>query len=67
MLVIPMDHCLSSGTESYSVKRQFRILRYILNAFMLRRTKALLVERGTLTLPPVTEMTVLGPPHETEF
>ncbi|XP_042436165.1 probable helicase CHR10 isoform X3 [Zingiber officinale] len=51
----------SAGTESYSVKRQFRILRYILNAFMLRRTKALLVERGTLTLPPVTEMTVMVP------
>ncbi|XP_042435859.1 probable helicase CHR10 isoform X3 [Zingiber officinale] len=51
----------SAGTESYSVKRQFRILRYILNAFMLRRTKALLVERGTLTLPSVTEMTVMAP------
>lgn len=56
-----MFHCLSAGSESDRVKRQFGILRYILRVFMLRRTKAVLIERGTLTLPPLTEITVLDP------
>ncbi|URE01395.1 Class II histone deacetylase complex subunits 2 and 3 [Musa troglodytarum] len=51
----------SKGSESDRVKRQFGILRYILRAFMLRRTKAVLIERGTLTLPPLTEITVMAP------
>ncbi|XP_072963104.1 probable helicase CHR10 isoform X1 [Typha angustifolia] len=50
-----------AGGEAAKAKRQFKILRYILRAFMLRRTKALLVESGTLNLPPLTEITVMVP------
>ncbi|WOL06240.1 hypothetical protein Cni_G14972 [Canna indica] len=52
---------LSTGSESDRVRRQFKLLRYILKAFMLRRTKTLLVERGILTLPSLTEITVMAP------
>ncbi|CAN6460888.1 unnamed protein product [Victoria cruziana] len=41
---------------------QFGVLKYILKAFLLRRTKSMLVESGTLLLPPLTEITVLVPP-----
>ncbi|KAI3898843.1 hypothetical protein MKW92_042752, partial [Papaver armeniacum] len=40
------------------VKEGFKTLKYILRAFMLRQTKAMLVECGTLVLPRLTEMTV---------
>ncbi|KAJ3669646.1 hypothetical protein LUZ60_011596 [Juncus effusus] len=50
-----------SGVESEKVKRKFKTLKYILSAFMLRRTKAMLVEIGALSLPPLTEITVLVP------
>lgn len=33
-------------------------LRFILRAFMLRRTKLQLIESGTLVLPPLSEITV---------
>lgn len=52
--------CLfSAGQSAQKVKEQFKILKYVLGAFMLRRTKAKLMESGTLLLPPVTEITVL--------
>ncbi|KAJ1693808.1 hypothetical protein LUZ63_010506 [Rhynchospora breviuscula] len=50
-----------AGSESEIVKRKFKILKYILQAFMLRRTKSLLVESGALALPRLTEITVLVP------
>ncbi|XP_059651621.1 probable helicase CHR10 isoform X1 [Cornus florida] len=43
------------------VKEQFKILKYILGAFMLRRTKSTLIKSGTLMLPPLTEITVMAP------
>jgi SNF2 family DNA or RNA helicase len=46
------------GSESEDVKRKFKTLKYILQAFMLRRTKSLLVESGALALPSLTETTV---------
>ncbi|KAI0520640.1 hypothetical protein KFK09_008118 [Dendrobium nobile] len=50
-----------TGQNSEKAKEQFKILKHVLKAFMLRRTKAMLIERGTLTLPPLTEITVLVP------
>lgn len=43
------------------VKEKFKSLRYILGAFMLRRTKSKLIESGTLSLPPLIEITVMAP------
>ncbi|KAL9252744.1 putative helicase CHR10, partial [Drosera capensis] len=40
---------------------QLRVLKCIMKAFMLRRTKAKLIECGSLLLPPLTEITVLVP------
>ncbi|KAM3316836.1 hypothetical protein ACQJBY_034791 [Aegilops geniculata] len=63
----PLDEFLStfkeagnllSGSEANKANRQFKILKHILRAFMLRRTKALLIESGILELPPLTELTV---------
>ncbi|XP_057808391.1 probable helicase CHR10 isoform X3 [Salvia miltiorrhiza] len=51
----------SSGQGALKVKEQFEILKYVLGAFMLRRTKSALMESGTLMLPPVTEITVMAP------
>ncbi|PKU66041.1 putative chromatin-remodeling complex ATPase chain [Dendrobium catenatum] len=51
----------SVGQNLEKAKEQFKILKHVLKAFMLRRTKAMLIERGTLTLPPLTEITVLVP------
>ncbi|KAL7590939.1 hypothetical protein Lser_V15G31830 [Lactuca serriola] len=42
-------------------KEKFKSLRYILRAFMLRRTKSRLIQSGTLSLPPLTEITVMAP------
>ncbi|XP_078155806.1 SNF2 domain-containing protein / helicase domain-containing protein isoform X1 [Carex rostrata] len=50
-----------TGSESETVKSKFKTLKHILQAFMLRRTKSLLVESGALALPPLTEITVLLP------
>lgn len=41
------------------MKEQFKVLRYILGALMLRRTKYMLMESGSLVLPPLTEITLL--------
>ncbi|KAA8515886.1 hypothetical protein F0562_019065 [Nyssa sinensis] len=43
------------------VKEQFKMLKHILGAFMLRRTKSKLIKSGNLMLPPLTEITVMAP------
>ncbi|XP_057981488.1 probable helicase CHR10 isoform X2 [Malania oleifera] len=50
-----------SGHDAAKVKEQFKTLKYLLGAFMLRRTKSELIECGTLMLPPLTEITVMVP------
>ncbi|KAG2555429.1 hypothetical protein PVAP13_9KG246600 [Panicum virgatum] len=50
-----------TGAEANKANRQFEIIKHILKAFMLRRTKALLIESGVLALPPLTELTVMVP------
>ena len=52
---------LTQGDNTSGCSKQFKLLRYIVHAFMLRRTKALLVKNGTLTLPPLSGVTVLAP------
>ncbi|KAL6847675.1 hypothetical protein ACP4OV_022463 [Aristida adscensionis] len=52
---------LLSGDEANKANIQFKVLKHILRAFMLRRTKALLIESGILALPPLTELTVMVP------
>lgn len=47
--------------DTEKAKEQFKILKYVLGAFMLRRTKSKLTESGTLLLPPITEITVMAP------
>ncbi|KAL6569317.1 putative helicase chr10 [Orobanche minor] len=49
-----------SCQDADRVKEQFKILKYVLGAFMLRRTKSKLMESGSLLLPPVTEITVMA-------
>ncbi|KAL6506069.1 putative helicase chr10 [Orobanche hederae] len=49
-----------SCQDADRVKGQFKILKYVLGAFMLRRTKSKLMESGSLLLPPVTEITVMA-------
>jgi len=44
--------------DSPKVKERLQILRSVLAAFMLRRTKSKLMECGSLVLPPLTETTV---------
>uniref|UniRef100_A0A0A9C7C7 Helicase ATP-binding domain-containing protein n=1 Tax=Arundo donax TaxID=35708 RepID=A0A0A9C7C7_ARUDO len=51
---------LLTGAEVKKANRQFKTLKHILRALMLRRTKALLIESGILALPPLTELTVSG-------
>ncbi|XP_062175659.1 probable helicase CHR10 isoform X1 [Alnus glutinosa] len=51
----------SSGHDAVEVKEQFKSLKYILGAFMLRRTKSRLIECGNLVLPPLTEITIIVP------
>nr|XP_043622310.1 probable helicase CHR10 [Erigeron canadensis] len=43
------------------VKEKSKSLKYVLGAFMLRRTKSRLIEAGTLSLPPLTEITLMAP------
>lgn len=50
-----------SGKDAQVVKEKFKTLKYILGAFMLRRTKSRLIEAGTLSLPPLTEITLMAP------
>ncbi|XP_071718310.1 probable helicase CHR10 isoform X1 [Rutidosis leptorrhynchoides] len=50
-----------SGKGAPIVKEKFKSLKYILGAFMLRRTKSRLIETGTLSLPPLTEITLMAP------
>lgn len=52
---------MTQGDNTSGCSKQFKLLRYIVHAFMIRRTKALLVKNGTLTLPPLSEVTVLAP------
>ncbi|KAF3622051.1 hypothetical protein FXO38_31516 [Capsicum annuum] len=49
----------STGPNADKAKEQFKILKYVIGAFMLRRTKSQLIESGILVLPPLTEITVL--------
>ncbi|XP_076928897.1 putative helicase CHR10 [Bidens hawaiensis] len=42
-------------------KDKFKSLKYVLGPFMLRRTKSKLIETGTLSLPPLTEITLMAP------
>ncbi|XP_051122265.1 probable helicase CHR10 isoform X2 [Andrographis paniculata] len=50
----------TSCRDSQKVIEQYKILKYVLGAFMLRRTKSKLTESGILSLPPVTEITVVA-------
>ncbi|KAK6804347.1 hypothetical protein RDI58_002131 [Solanum bulbocastanum] len=50
-----------SCPDADKAKEQFKILKYLIGAFMLRRTKSQLIELGTLVLPPLTEITVMAP------
>ena len=52
---------LTQGDNTSGCSKQFKMLKYIVHAFMLQRTKALLVKNGTLTLPPLSGVTVLAP------
>ncbi|CAN0921812.1 Probable helicase CHR10 [Linum grandiflorum] len=49
------------GLDKTEVQEQFKSLKHILKAFMLRRTKAKLIEQGNLVLPLLTEITVMTP------
>ncbi|KAI3693875.1 hypothetical protein L1987_76830 [Smallanthus sonchifolius] len=49
------------GKGAPIVKEKFKSLKYVLGAFMLRRTKSRLIEIGTLSLPPLTEITLMAP------
>ncbi|KAK9076488.1 hypothetical protein SSX86_004822 [Deinandra increscens subsp. villosa] len=49
------------GKGAPIVKEKFKSLKYVLGAFMLRRTKSRLIETGTLSLPPLTEITLMAP------
>ncbi|XP_028798890.1 probable helicase CHR10 isoform X2 [Neltuma alba] len=51
----------TSVQNAVQVKEQLKILKSILGAFMLRRTKSKLIESGTLVLPSLTEITVMAP------
>ncbi|KAH7687606.1 DNA helicase protein [Dioscorea alata] len=55
------DRSSTTGYDADGVEKQFKILKHILRAFMLRRTKRQLVESGTLMLPPLTEITMMLP------
>ncbi|XP_027161821.1 probable helicase CHR10 [Coffea eugenioides] len=50
-----------SCCNSEIARNQFIKLKYVLGAFMLRRTKSKLIESGNLVLPPLTEITVMAP------
>jgi len=50
--------CVKTGLDVSNDKETYKSLKFILGAFMLRRTKSLLIESGNLVLPPLTELTV---------
>ncbi|XP_076956245.1 putative helicase CHR10 isoform X2 [Bidens hawaiensis] len=50
-----------AGKGAPIAKDKFKSLKYVLGAFMLRRTKSKLIETGTLSLPPLTEITLMAP------
>ncbi|CAJ1780078.1 unnamed protein product [Sphenostylis stenocarpa] len=52
---------LASVHVAPKVEERLKILRSVLGAFMLRRTKSRLIKCGNLVLPPLTETTVLVP------
>ena len=52
---------MTQGDNTSGCSKQFKLLRYIVHAFMFRHTKASLVKNGTLTLPPLSEVTLLAP------
>ncbi|XP_025606312.1 probable helicase CHR10 isoform X1 [Arachis hypogaea] len=52
---------LTSEVHNPRAKEQLKILKGLLGAFMLRRTKSKLVESGNLVLPLLTETTMLVP------
>ncbi|KAL2511494.1 SNF2 domain-containing protein/helicase domain-containing protein [Abeliophyllum distichum] len=51
----------TSNCDAEKANEQFKILKYVLGAFMLRRTKSKLIESGTLSLPHLTEITMMAP------
>ncbi|XP_043717100.1 probable helicase CHR10 isoform X2 [Telopea speciosissima] len=51
----------SAGHDAVKAEEEFKLLKFILGAFMLRRTKSMLIQCGTLVLPPLTEITVMAP------
>ncbi|EXB89101.1 Chromodomain-helicase-DNA-binding protein 1-like protein [Morus notabilis] len=51
----------SSGHDPSKVKEQFKTLKGVVGAFMLRRTKSRLIQHGNLILPPLTEITMMVP------
>ncbi|KAH9300516.1 hypothetical protein KI387_012099, partial [Taxus chinensis] len=51
----------AAGDNGSADDKSFKLLRDIIHVFMLRRTKAFLVQNGTLTLPLLSEVTVLAP------
>ncbi|XP_050203672.1 probable helicase CHR10 isoform X1 [Mercurialis annua] len=51
----------TSDLDGAKVTGQFKTLKFILKAFMLRRTKSKLIKSGNLVLPPLTEFTVMAP------
>ncbi|KAI4370348.1 hypothetical protein MLD38_018708 [Melastoma candidum] len=51
----------SSAVDEVRAGKIISFLRFILRAFMLRRTKLQLIEKGTLVLPSLTEITVMVP------
>ncbi|KAL2633919.1 hypothetical protein R1flu_005398 [Riccia fluitans] len=50
-----------NSDDAKSFRDELRLLRHILRAFMLRRTKAALVKSNVLFLPPLAEVTVFAP------
>ncbi|XP_042512904.1 probable helicase CHR10 isoform X3 [Macadamia integrifolia] len=51
----------SAGHDAVKAEEEFKLLKFVLGAFMLRRTKSMLIQCGTLVLPPLTEITVMAP------
>uniref|UniRef100_A0A7N0UQS7 Helicase CHR10 n=1 Tax=Kalanchoe fedtschenkoi TaxID=63787 RepID=A0A7N0UQS7_KALFE len=51
----------SAGHNKSKIVNQLKTLKYVLGVFMLRRTKSKLIECGNLSLPSLTEITVIAP------
>lgn len=63
MYLLNLDGFFLAGHDAKKIKEQFNILKFILGALMLRRTKYMLMESGSLVLPPLTEITLLVHQH----